>query len=85
VFNAACGERVSLNTVLEMISELSGVELDPDYQPGRRGEVRHSQADIGKAREVFGYSASIDFAEGLRRTFEHTVAARGAGSAPSPA
>jgi UDP-glucose 4-epimerase len=75
VFNAACGERVSLNEVLAMLSELSGVELDPDYQPGRRGEVRHSQADIGRARETFGYEAPIKFADGLRRTFEHTVAA----------
>jgi nucleoside-diphosphate-sugar epimerase len=77
VFNAACGERVSLNDVLRMIEELSGTRFDPDHQPGRRGEVRHSLADVSKAREVFGYSASIPFAEGLRRTFEHTVAARG--------
>jgi UDP-glucose 4-epimerase len=74
VFNAACGERVALNDVLRMLSELSGVELEPDYRPGRPGEVRHSQADIGRARETFGYEASIDFAEGLRRTFEHTAA-----------
>jgi len=75
VFNAACGERVSLNEVLRMLSELTGTELEPDYRPGRPGEVRHSQADIGRARETFGYEASIDFAEGLRRTFEHTAAA----------
>jgi UDP-glucose 4-epimerase len=74
VFNAAGGERISLNTMLSMLSDLSGVDLEPDYQPGRPGEVRHSQADIGRARETFGYQASIGFAEGLRRTFEHTVA-----------
>jgi UDP-glucose 4-epimerase len=73
VFNAACGERVSLNSVIEMLSSLSGVELEPDYQPGRPGEVRHSQADIERARSTFGYRASIPFAEGLRRTFEHTA------------
>jgi UDP-glucose 4-epimerase len=77
VFNAACGERVSLNTVLSMISELSGVELESDHRPGRAGEVRHSQADIERCRDTFGYSASIPFAEGLRRTFEHTVANAG--------
>jgi UDP-glucose 4-epimerase len=74
VFNTACGERVSLNAVLRMLSELSGVDLEPDHQPGRPGEVRHSQADIARARETFGYQASIDFAEGLRRTFEHAAA-----------
>ena len=74
VFNAACGERVSLNAVLRMLSELSGVDLEPDYQPGRPGEVRHSHADIERARATFGYRPAIDFAEGLRRTFEHTAA-----------
>jgi UDP-glucose 4-epimerase len=74
VFNAACGERVSLNTVLRMLSELSGLELEPDHQPGRPGEVRHSQADIERARATFGYRPGVDFAEGLRRTFEHTTA-----------
>ena len=74
VFNAACGERVSLNDVLRLLSEIAGVELEPDYQPGRPGEVRHSQADIGRARETFGYEPAVSFAEGLRRTFEHTAA-----------
>jgi UDP-glucose 4-epimerase len=75
VFNAACGERVSLNAVIQMLSELSGVDLEPDYRPGRPGEVRHSQADIGRARETFGYRATVPFAEGLKRTFEHAAEA----------
>src|SRR3954469_1788105 len=44
-FNIACGERVTLNTVLRMIGEMAGVELEPDYRPGRAGEVKHSEAD----------------------------------------
>ena len=74
VFNAACGERVTLNAVLRMLSELTGTELEPDHRPGRAGEVRHSLADIGRARATFGYQPSIDFGEGLRRTLEHTAA-----------
>jgi UDP-glucose 4-epimerase len=74
VFNAACGERVSLNGVLQMLSELSGVDLEPDYRPGRAGEVRDSQADVSRIRETFGYDGAITFAEGLKRTFEHTAA-----------
>jgi UDP-glucose 4-epimerase len=77
VFNAAVGERVSLNDVLRMLSELSGVDLEPDYQTGRPGEVRHSLADISRARETFGYSAAVPFEEGLKRTFEHTAEAAG--------
>jgi UDP-glucose 4-epimerase len=75
VFNAACGERVSLNEVLAMLGELSGAALDPDHQPGRPGEVRHSHADIGRARETLGYHPAISFVEGLRRTFEHMAEA----------
>jgi UDP-glucose 4-epimerase len=73
VFNVACGERVTLTTVLGMLAELSGADLEADHQPGRPGEVRHSQADITRAKETFGYRAPIGFAEGLRRTFEHTA------------
>jgi nucleoside-diphosphate-sugar epimerase len=74
VFNVACGARVSLNEALRTLAEIAGVQLEPEYRPARPGEVRHSQADVGRAREAFGYTASIDFAEGLRRTFEHTAA-----------
>jgi nucleoside-diphosphate-sugar epimerase len=78
VFNVACGKRVTLNTVLAMLSELSGSDLEPDYQAGRPGEVRHSQADIARAKMTFGYDAPIEFSEGLRRTFEHTVSSSSA-------
>jgi nucleoside-diphosphate-sugar epimerase len=83
VFNVACGERVSLNSVLSMLAELAGIELDPDYQPGRPGKVRHSQADIRRARETFGYRVGVQFAEGLRQTFENTLEERR--GAPVPA
>jgi UDP-glucose 4-epimerase len=82
VFNVACGERVSLNAVLAMLAELSGAELEPDRQAGRQGEVRHSQADVARAGDALGYRASIDFAEGLRRTFEDTVAMRREAAVP---
>jgi nucleoside-diphosphate-sugar epimerase len=77
MFNVACGERVTLNMVLGMLAELSGAELDADHRPRRAGEVRHSQADIQRARETFGYRASVPFAEGLRRTFEDMRSTRG--------
>ena len=83
-FNAACGARVSLNEVLRMVADLSGTDIEPDYQEGRPGEVRHSLADIGRARETFGYEAPVGFAEGLKRTFEHTLAARDEAAVAAP-
>jgi nucleoside-diphosphate-sugar epimerase len=73
-FNAACGERVTLNEVLAMLREISGSPLEPDYRPARPGDVRHSHAAVDRAREVFGYTAAVPFEEGLRKTFEHVVA-----------
>jgi UDP-glucose 4-epimerase len=75
-FNVACGERVTLNSVLSMLGELSGSELEPDHQPPRPGDVRHSHADIQRARDAFGYRAPVRFSEGLRRTFEQARAAQ---------
>jgi UDP-glucose 4-epimerase len=76
VFNVACGERVTLNEVLATLRDLHGGELQADHRPPRPGEVRHSQADIQRAREVFGYEPAVPFAEGIRRTLEFTLEER---------
>jgi nucleoside-diphosphate-sugar epimerase len=68
-FNVACGERISLNEIVKRIGALSGKELEAIHTDPRPGDVRHSLADISKAREVLGYDPAIDFDEGLRRTF----------------
>jgi UDP-glucose 4-epimerase len=76
VFNVACGERVTLNEVLATLGELQGGELQADHRAPRPGEVRHSQADIQRAREAFGYEPVVPFAEGIRRTLEFTLEER---------
>lgn len=68
-FNVACGERISLNEIIARLSALSGKEIEPVNVDPRPGDVRHSLADISKAREVLGYEPAIDFDEGLRRTY----------------
>jgi nucleoside-diphosphate-sugar epimerase len=70
VVNIACGERISLNQLLASISEVSGVKLDPEYLPGRAGDVRDSLASIDAARALIGYEPKVLVAEGLKRTFE---------------
>jgi nucleoside-diphosphate-sugar epimerase len=75
-FNVACGARCTLNEVLDTIATLSGCELEADYQAPRAGEVRHSLADISRAREAFGYEPAVSFTEGVRYTLEHTVQER---------
>jgi len=70
VINVACGERTSLNQLLRYIGELAGAPLEPEYRPGRLGDVRDSLADIGAARELVDYEPKVDIREGLRRTYE---------------
>jgi nucleoside-diphosphate-sugar epimerase len=68
-FNIACGERTSLNEIVARLSTLVGREIESVNTDPRPGDVRHSLADISKAREVLGYAPAVDFEEGLRRTY----------------
>jgi UDP-glucose 4-epimerase len=84
-FNIACGERVSLNKLLADLREILGTEIDADYLEGRPGDVKHSLADIGNAREQLGYEPLVPFDEGLRRTVEHLRQGAAAARSGSPA
>lgn len=69
VINVGTGGRVSLNQVLDLLREISGNPLQAKYDPPRDGDIRDSQADITLARELLSYEPTVQFAEGLRRTF----------------
>jgi nucleoside-diphosphate-sugar epimerase len=68
VINIACGERVSINEVVQILSTILNKEIKPVYKKGRVGEVKHSLADISKARSKIGYEPKYKFTEGLRKT-----------------
>ena len=71
VINVANGERVSLNQLLEVLKNITGKPgVAADFQPERKGDVKHSQADNQKAVELIGYKKLIDLEEGLRRTID---------------
>ena len=70
VYNIAVGERTSLNELFEMIKEVAGSDLAPKYGPERKGDVKHSLADISKAKRLLGYSPAVSVKEGLKETFE---------------
>jgi nucleoside-diphosphate-sugar epimerase len=69
-FNIACGERVSLNALYAEIQVLAGSEIQAHHSEARPGDVRHSLADISRAREALGYRPGVDLRDGLKRTFE---------------
>jgi len=70
VINIAAGERVSLNQAWTALEEILGPLPVPIYSPPRDGDVRHSQADISKAKHLLGYQPHVPFVEGLRQTVE---------------
>ncbi len=67
-FNVACGGRISLLGLLEELQEILDVRVAPTHEPPRDGDIRHSQADIEKARRILGYEPGFSFREGLEAT-----------------
>lgn len=68
VMNIGCGEQISLNTVLQIASEILGVTVDAEYRDPRPGDVRNSLADISLAQRLLGYKPIVSFREGLTAT-----------------
>jgi len=71
VINIANGERVTLNQLLREIKSLTGkTSVEPEYQEERAGDVRHSLADISRAREYLAFEPTIGLREGLEWTID---------------
>lgn len=70
VFNMATGGQISLNELVRKLQALTGSDIEPVYDPPRTGDIKHSRADIGKAKELLGYEPAYPFDEGLRRTVD---------------
>lgn len=77
VFNIATGSGTTLNELVDAIAEVVGRPLVREHHPPSPGDVRHSWADIGAARERLGYDPQVGVLEGLRRTAEHLLAHAG--------
>jgi UDP-N-acetylglucosamine/UDP-N-acetylgalactosamine 4-epimerase len=65
VMNIAFGERTTLNQLWTRITEIAGITLNPEYREERKGDVRHSLADISKANDLIGYVPAFSVLEGL--------------------
>ena len=68
VINVATGGRISLNELLRTMQAIVGSSVKAIYKDGRTGDVRDSQADISKARELLGYVPKVSLEEGLTHT-----------------
>jgi nucleoside-diphosphate-sugar epimerase len=68
--NIACGSRVTISGLANFISSIAGKEIAPKFDKPRGGDIRHSLADVTKARELLGYRPRVGIEEGLRRTVD---------------
>ena len=66
--NIATGHRVTLRQLLQALAREIGVPARAERRPARRGDIRHSLADVRAAQRLLGYRPRFDFEEGLRRT-----------------
>jgi nucleoside-diphosphate-sugar epimerase len=66
-FNIGCGAQTSLNQLIDKINTLMGSQIKPNYETARKGDVRHSVADISKAKSMLGYSPLVTLEEGLQK------------------
>lgn len=65
-FNIAYGGREFLNDIYKGLVEALGVNIEPIYGPDRAGDIKHSNADISKAKEMLGYNPEWSFERGIK-------------------
>lgn len=70
VFNCATGRRITLNETFTALKKLTGYSGSASYAAERKGDVKHSLADMTLAQKHLGYKVLVNFEEGLRRTVE---------------
>ena len=71
VFNVACGQRITLNSLVEHLASAANRSLSVKNTTPRPGDIRCSMANISRAEKLLGYNVEVDFQEGLDRTYEY--------------
>ncbi len=69
VYNIACGHQTSLLELFNYLKKVANSDLQPVHGPERKGDVKHSLADISRATKFLGYHPAVSIEEGLKKTF----------------
>lgn len=69
-FNIAYGGREYLIDIYYTLTKALGKDIEPKFGPDRKGDIKHSNADISKARKLLGYDPDYDFARGLSEAID---------------
>ena len=70
IINLAVGGRISLLELIRTLQIILKTDVEPVFGPAREGDIRDSQADITKARQLLGFSPAVAFDDGLRQTVD---------------
>ena len=84
VMNLARGQRISVNAIYATLERVIGTRVPARHTEPRSGDVRHSHADVTRAREAFGFEATTPVEEGLRKTVAWQRTRAAAGRSPNP-
>lgn len=76
VMNLAADTTVTVLSMLESIAARMGIDANPIFAPPRSGDIRDSQADITRARQLLGWEPKVTFEEGINRTVDSFIANR---------
>jgi UDP-glucose 4-epimerase len=71
VINIASGERRSLNQLIDVLKEILESKVSPVYQEARKGDIKHSLADIQKGKKILNYDPQVGIKVGLKKTVEY--------------
>ncbi len=69
IYNTACGDRITLNQIIEKLNLITGKNIAPIYRSDREGDVRHSMANIEKITNLLNYKPKVYFDEGLNLVY----------------
>ena len=70
IFNIACGESFSLNQLVQLINQELKTNIKPIYTKNQPGDIKHSKANIKKAKKTIGFQPKVYFNKGLRETIQ---------------
>ena len=70
IYNIACGRQIALNDLVAQLNDILGTQLDANHVAARPGDVKDSLANVKRAEAELGFRATVELAQGLRRTIE---------------
>ncbi|HIA10782.1 MAG TPA: SDR family oxidoreductase [Flavobacteriales bacterium] len=73
VVNIATGQRITINKLAAAVIRLVGADVEPKYVAAQVGDIRHSLADISRARKLIGYEPRYSLEQGLQKTVEYFI------------